>query len=143
MLVAISTPSDDARAAPDSSSGPAFAGLTRGDGPSLPSAVGPDHVASLRIALWPGEEQGLLGSHTYTERAARDPAPFRDCGQTAILGIEDLQDLSPRFHAAGDPLQDLDMHCFADLVKASLATVVHLGDCRMRPTYLPVVARDG
>ena len=163
----------------------------------------------MRFALWTGEEQGLLGSHAYAERAAgedeeilgvlnldmigfntagsdpgidlhanasipdsvqlaqlfsdvveaygldlepeivengtsaSDHASFWDYGYTAILGIEDLEDFNPRYHTTGDQLQYLDMAYFADLVKASVATFVHVSDCRIRSTYLPVVGRDG
>ena len=61
----------------------------------------------------------------------------------AILVSEAFRDLYPRYHTAGDQLQSLDMPCFAGLVKASVATFVDLSDCRVRSTYLAVVARDG
>jgi hypothetical protein len=151
-------------------------------------------TCSLRFALWTGEEQGLLGSAAYAQRAysrgeniqgvlnldmiawntggsppgidlhadesgvpasmqlaqlfsdvvtaygldlapqivpngtgASDHASFWDYGYTAILGIEDFADFNPYYHSTNDLLANTDLNYHTAFVKASLATLAHMG----------------
>jgi len=56
-----------------------------------------------------------------------DHASFWDYGYTAILGIEDWSDLNPNYHTVNDTLANLDLTYYAEFVKASLATLAHMG----------------
>ncbi|MBN1660199.1 MAG: M28 family peptidase [Anaerolineae bacterium] len=58
---------------------------------------------------------------------ASDHASFWDYGYTAILGIEDFDDFNPYYHQNGDTLDHLDLSYFVDFVKASVATLAHMG----------------
>ena len=59
--------------------------------------------------------------------SASDHASFWRYGIPAILVIEDLDDFNPYYHSGGDRLGNLDMAFYAEMVKASLATLAHLG----------------
>ncbi len=151
-------------------------------------------TCSLRFALWTGEEQGLLGSASYAQRAyalgeeilgvlnldmiawntagsqpgidlhadqvgvptsmqlaqlfsdvvtaygldldpqivpngtgASDHASFWDFGYPAILGIEDFSDFNPYYHTTDDLLAHTDLSYYTEFVRASLATLAHMG----------------
>jgi hypothetical protein len=56
-----------------------------------------------------------------------DHASFWRYGIPAILAIEDLDDFNPNYHTADDRLENLDLAFAAEMVKASLATLAHLG----------------
>ena len=58
---------------------------------------------------------------------ASDHASFWRYGIPAILAIEDLDDFNPYYHTANDRLEHLDLAYNAEMVKASLATLAHLG----------------
>lgn len=59
--------------------------------------------------------------------SASDHAPFWDRGYPAILAIEDWQDHTPNYHTPQDRLSTLDLAYYTAFVKASLATLVHMG----------------
>jgi hypothetical protein len=56
-----------------------------------------------------------------------DHYSFWDFGFPAILAIEDGSDFNPNYHSINDTLDTLDLDYFTDFVKASLATLAHLG----------------
>ena len=56
-----------------------------------------------------------------------DHASFWDVGYTAILGIEDFSDFNLNYHKTDDLLDNLDLDYYAEFVKASLATLAHMG----------------
>jgi len=56
-----------------------------------------------------------------------DHASFWRYGIPAILAIEDLDDFNPYYHTEDDRLENLDLAFEAEMVKASLATLAHLG----------------
>jgi hypothetical protein len=55
-----------------------------------------------------------------------DHAPFWNQGYSAILAIEDWNDLDDYYHTSNDRLQSLDMAYFVNFVKASVGTAAHL-----------------
>jgi len=56
-----------------------------------------------------------------------DHASFWRYGIPAILAIEDLDDFNPYYHTRDDRLENLDLVFEAEMIKASLATLAHLG----------------
>lgn len=58
---------------------------------------------------------------------ASDHASFWWYGIPAILAIQDLDDFDPYYHTANDRLEHLDLAYTTEMVKASLATLAHLG----------------
>jgi hypothetical protein len=60
-----------------------------------------------------------------------DNRSFWDVGYDAILAIEDHDDFNPNYHSVNDRLSALNVPYMAEIVKASVATLVHAGDCLM------------
>ncbi len=58
-----------------------------------------------------------------------DNRSFWDEGYAAILAIEDYADFNPNYHTVNDRLSALNMPYMTEIVKASLATLVHDSDC--------------
>jgi hypothetical protein len=56
-----------------------------------------------------------------------DHYSFWDTGFPATLAIEDGSDFNPNYHSIDDTLDTLDLDYFTDFVKASVATLAHLG----------------
>jgi hypothetical protein len=73
-----------------------------------------------------------------------DNKSFWDEGYAAILAIEDYDDFAPYYHTVQDQLSTLNLAYFAEFVKASVGTFVHMSDCLILPyqTYLPLVAHE-
>jgi hypothetical protein len=64
-----------------------------------------------------------------------DHASFWAYDYPAILAIEDFADFNPYYHSTSDQLERLgDLAYFTDMVKASLATLAHLG-CLVDPGW--------
>jgi hypothetical protein len=58
-----------------------------------------------------------------------DNRSFWDEGYVAIMAIEDYGDSNPNYHTVEDKLSALNMPYMTEVVKASLATLVHDSDC--------------
>jgi hypothetical protein len=59
--------------------------------------------------------------------SASDHASYWNYGFPAILVIEDLDDFNPYYHTPEDRSEQLDLSYFTSMVKASLATLAHMG----------------
>jgi hypothetical protein len=75
----------------------------------------------------------LVPRHIYTDvyplRNGSDQWSFLSQGYPAILVIEDYagHDFTPYYHSTGDTLSTLDLDYCADLTRAGVATLAHLG----------------
>ena len=58
-----------------------------------------------------------------------DNRSFWDEGYAAILATEDGDDFNPNYHTINDTLPALDLTYMTEVVRASLATLVHTSDC--------------
>jgi hypothetical protein len=58
-----------------------------------------------------------------------DNRSFWDEGYPAILATEDGEDFNPNYHTVNDTLSALDLAYMTEVVKASVATLVHTSDC--------------
>jgi hypothetical protein len=58
-----------------------------------------------------------------------DNKSFWDEGYAAILAIEDFNDFTPYYHTVDDTLSTLNMTYFAEFIKGSLGTFVHMSGC--------------
>jgi hypothetical protein len=71
---------------------------------------------------------GLSPLITSRGTANSDQASFWGYEVPAILAIEDLNDFNPNYHTTDDQLSNLgDLTYFTEMVKASLASLAHLG----------------
>ncbi len=66
---------------------------------------------------------------TYPLRGGSDQWSFLEQGYPAILVIEDYAggDLTPYYHVVNDTLSTLDLDYYADMTRASVATIAHFG----------------
>ena len=58
-----------------------------------------------------------------------DNRSFWDEGYAAILAIEDYDDFNPNYHTVDDNLSALNLTYMAEVVRASMATLVHSSGC--------------
>lgn len=65
----------------------------------------------------------------YPLRGGSDQWSFLKRGYPAILVIEDYEgeDFTPYYHSVSDTLSTLDLDYYADMTRASVATIAHLG----------------
>lgn len=61
--------------------------------------------------------------------SASDHQSFWDEGYTAILAMEDEDDYNPYYHTPNDTPANTNLPYFTEVVKASLATFLHMSDC--------------
>ena len=68
-----------------------------------------------------------------TNITGSDHSSFWEHGYSAILAIEDDlgDDFNPYYHSPGDTPTHTDSSYFTNFVKASVATFVHMSDCRL------------
>lgn len=124
-------------------------------GPDMDLHASPAVTGSLALAELFSDVVGLYDLDLVPEivvpgTTRSDHASFWNAGYAAILAIEDFypdsHDFNPHYHTDEDRLEALDLEYFAELTRAAVGTVAHLGclvengPCRWR-LYLPVVVR--
>ncbi len=86
----------------------------------------PEHYGSAERFLQLGIDAITgIGSHVIADLALGVVNWHSDI--PAILAIEDLDDFNPYYHTANDRLEYLNLVYYAEMIKASLATLAHLG----------------
>jgi hypothetical protein len=120
---------------------------TLGSFPSIELHTRANNVGDLAIANLYSEivsaySLGLVPQILQDSLSFSDHASFWGYGYPAILAIEDWQDHTPYYHDTRDRLQTLNLPYYTDFVKASLATLVHMG-CLLDGELSGVVSEVG
>lgn len=90
--------------------------------------------ASLELTRLFSEVVSVYGLDLVTDRIsdfwliyASDQWRFLEHGYPAFLAIEDWDDSTPAYHRVTDTLSTLDLGYYADVTRAAIATIAHLG----------------
>jgi len=93
-----------------------------------PGVPGSLEIARLFMDVTDAYELNLTPELVSPGVGASDHASFWTYDFPAILAIEDLKDFNPNYHTLDDDLNNLgDLTYYTEMVKASLATLAHLG----------------
>jgi len=90
--------------------------------------------ASLELTRLFSEVVSVYGLDLVTDRIsdfwliyASDQWSFLQQGYPAFLALEDIDDSTPDYHQVSDTLSTLDLGYYADVTRAAIATIAHLG----------------
>ena len=105
-----------------------------GSSPGIDLMYDPDTPGSQSLAQLYGDVVDAYGLNLVPDIVPdywweSDHASFWEYGYTAIMAIEDENDLNPWYHTSGDTPARLDQAYFVQLTKASIATFAHMSGC--------------
>jgi hypothetical protein len=93
------------------------------------SITGSLELAQLFSSVVSAYDLALIPEIVAVPTLRSDHASFWQAGYGAILAIEDFADFNPYYHSTQDTADKLNLGFLAELVKASVGTLVHMGDC--------------